>query len=105
MLAFALIVVVLAYGAILLYVDDHERKRYRPHSAVVYGANLALNIVPGMFLYPIVAFCLVFPKMERYVPHFNPWFPEIMLEEIPLEERMKNAEDEYLGTHEVTTIN
>ena len=81
------LILMISTGAITLYIDDHDRKNYRPHSISLYLANLILNFVPGLFLYPIVIICYLFPGAEQYVPHYNPWF-NFGLVEIPYDERI-----------------
>lgn len=68
-----------------MFVEDHDRAKYRPHSAALYLLNMLVNLAPGMVLYPIVATCLIFPSLEKYVPRYNPWI-NIGMVEMPIEE-------------------
>ena len=68
------------------FLDDHQRKNYKPHSTALYALNMLVNFVPGILVGLMVGTCLLFPSLERYMPKFNPW-TIIGLEELPLEQR------------------
>ena len=74
-----LLMILGAYSAVLVYVDDHERSRYKPHSFALYTLNVLVNL-PGSFvvaMYATVAMVLGFDLPMPFDPYVNIGLVEI----------------------------
>jgi hypothetical protein len=73
-----------------LWLDDHDIRRYKPHSIWLYIANLIVNFIPGGFMLMIVVLATVCPRIEQYLPPVV-WL-DFGLVEYTYEERVENGE-------------
>jgi hypothetical protein len=94
----------LGVGGMLLYFDDHERDKYKPHSLLLYVLNVFVNIIPGMVFFPILLTLMIFPRAERYIPAYYPWI-DIGLEEkkFRLNDDVQQPHPHHLNVHVLAT--